>query len=136
MLCAVALPASAEQNVTMLVSSSTLPAYKEIVALYEKNHPGIKVSLSGAGSGIIAKEVQSEAQPIDLIVVTETVAKGLSQIDASSTLFESRMILYVSPNGKVKSLKDLANPGVSVIGNTKDSASEKHTRAKWPNLHP
>jgi MFS transporter, OFA family, oxalate/formate antiporter len=117
------LPASAAETVTAEVASSVTAPFEQFVKIYEKKHPGTTVSAKYLGGQVIQGDVESD-NPIDVVIVGKNQTDKLSShINPPVAILTNREVILV-PKGstKVKSLKDLANPGVRVgLGNA-DSA--------------
>ena len=120
------VPASAAESsaVVALVAVVARGAMGEIVPLYEREHPGTHVQVDYGGAQVLVAEVEA-GEPVDLIMVGETAIAPLSaqgKIAAPVGILAYREAVLV-PRGskKVRSLRDLANPGVHVALGTANS---------------
>ena len=117
------LPASAADTVTAEVASSVTAPFEQFIKIYEKKHPGTTVSAKYLGGQVIQGDVEAD-NPIDVVIVGKNQTDKLTaHINPPVAILTNREVILV-PKGstKVKSLKDLANPGVRVgLGNA-DSA--------------
>jgi OFA family oxalate/formate antiporter-like MFS transporter len=125
-LTAVTWPTTASAADTTLqaeVASSVTAPFEQFVKIYEKKHPGSKINAKYAGGQVIQGDVEAD-NPIDIVIVGKNQTDKLTaHINPPSAILTNREVILV-PKGstKVKSLKDLANPGLRVgLGNA-DSA--------------
>ncbi|HTD36025.1 MAG TPA: oxalate/formate MFS antiporter [Candidatus Limnocylindrales bacterium] len=116
-------PASAADTVNAEVASSVTAPFEQFIKLYEKRHPGTTVSAKYLGGQVIQSDVEAD-NPIDIVIVGKNQTDKLTaHINPPVAILTNREVILV-PKGstKIKSLKDLANPGVRVgLGNA-DSA--------------
>lgn len=102
-LLVLAVPASAQADVTVFAAASLSHALKEVSAGYEKKR-GVKVRHSFASSATLAKQIDSGA-PADVFISANTkwmdYLQARGRIDASSRkdLLRNRLVLVV-PRGK------------------------------------
>jgi len=116
-------PASAADTINAEVASSVTAPFEQFIKIYEKKHPGSKVVAKYLGGQVIQADVEGD-NPIDVVIVGKNQTDKLTaHINPPVAILTNREVILV-PKGstKVKSLKDLANPGVRVgLGNA-DSA--------------
>jgi molybdate transport system substrate-binding protein len=120
------LPAPAADTVqlTAEVASSVRPPFEQFVKIYQSKHPGITITTKFGGGGPIQADVEAD-NPIDIVVVGKNQTdKVLAHINPPVAVLTNREVLLVRRGEtKVKSLKDLANPGIKVgIANGAGSA--------------
>lgn len=119
------LPARAADTapVQAEVASSVTAPFEQFIKIYEKKHPGTKVNAKYLGGQVIQADVEADG-PIDVVIVGKNQTDKLTaHINPPVAILTNREVILI-PKGstKVKSLKDLANPGVRVgLGNA-DSA--------------
>jgi len=116
-------PASAADTVTAEVASSVTAPFEQFIKIYEKKHPGSTITAKYLGGQVIQADVEGD-NAIDVVIVGKNQTDKLTaHINAPVAILTNQEVILV-PKGstKVKSLKDLANPGVRVgLGNA-DSA--------------
>jgi molybdate transport system substrate-binding protein len=120
---AIPAPVSAADTVNAEVASSVTAPFEQLIKIYEKKHPGSTVSAKYLGGQVIQGDVEGD-NPIDVVIVGKNQTDKLTaHINPPVAILTNREVILV-PKGstKVKSLKDLGNPGVRVgLGNA-DSA--------------
>jgi molybdate transport system substrate-binding protein len=105
-------------DLTVLAASSLTDVFKTAGDTYMKEHPGTEVKFSFAGSQDLVAQVKQGA-PADVLVTadTRTMDSAGSEVGPSTVIAENRLVI-VTPKGNpdhVASLKDLANPKLSVV---------------------
>ena len=118
-------PAAADTEIVALVASNAKGAFEEIIKEFESKHKGVTIKAQYLGGSTIAKMVD-ENQPADFILVGEKpIAKEAPLLaDPPTPVLKNKEIILV-PKGnpaKIKSLKDIANPGVKLSMGTPSSA--------------
>jgi molybdate transport system substrate-binding protein len=116
-------PALADDKaVIALVASTAGNAMKEIVPLFERSHPGMKIEPTYGGAQVLKAQVDAGA-PIDLIVVGSSTMNAIAaKVDTPTVLFSYHEAVLVPKTGaKVHSLKDLGNKGVRLALPTAES---------------
>jgi molybdate transport system substrate-binding protein len=122
--------AGAADNVTLaaLSASAASDAMNEIIALYERSHPGVKIQPTYGGAVILAALVESGSG--DLILIGTSTIEALHSHNKIGTptpiasLHEAVLVLKGST--KVRGLRDLANPGVHLAMGTANSTLIKY----------
>ncbi len=120
------LPAHADANqdtsLTVFAAASLTDAFREIAREFEATHPGTQVILNFAGSQrlVIMLEQGATADVFasaDGRSVDRLVAAHLIEPDAPVTFARNKMTLIVpaGDGGDVRTLRDLAQPGNSLI---------------------
>jgi molybdate transport system substrate-binding protein len=105
------------------VASSVTAAFDQIAKAYEKKNPGTSIQTKYLGGQVIQADVESDA-PIDFVIVGKNQTEKLAaHIGTPVAILTNREVVLV-PKGstKIKSLKDLAGPGVKVALGTAESA--------------
>jgi molybdate transport system substrate-binding protein len=108
-------PAADKVQLTAEVASSVRPPFEQFIKIYEKKHPDATISAKYLGGGPIQADVESD-NPIDIVVVGKNQTdKVLAHINKPVAILTNREVLII-PRGstKVKSLADLAKPGIRV----------------------
>ncbi len=110
-------PAPAADKITLNaeVASSVKAPFEQFIKIYQAKHPNVTISPKYLGGGVIQGDVESD-NPIDIVVVGKNQTdKLLAHINTPVAVLTNRETLIVpAGNSKVKTLKDLANPGVKV----------------------
>jgi molybdate transport system substrate-binding protein len=106
---------AADKTLNAEVASSVRPPFEQFVKIYEKKHPGTTITSKYLGGGVIQADVEADG-PIDIVVVGKNqVDKLTSHINTPVAVLTNREALIVRRGEtKIKSLKDLANPGIKV----------------------
>jgi molybdate transport system substrate-binding protein len=118
------LPTDARQNKVLIIfaASSLTDAFQDLVKTYESTHPGIKISLSFAGSQILRTQLEQGAvadifasadhKNMDILARDNIAASNPDQVFATN-----RLIVILPPGNPagVITLHDLARPGVKLI---------------------
>jgi molybdate transport system substrate-binding protein len=116
----------AAEKITLnaLVASSSKPPYEELVASFEKSHPGVTVETEFLGGGQIGKAID-DGKAADIVLVGSAIlAKESGLVEPVTPIYNTKDIVITPKKNpaKVKSLKDLANPGVKISIGTPASA--------------
>jgi len=114
-------PAPAAEQLTLLadVASSALkPFDQQIFRDFEKRHPGVKIEAKSLSGGAVQKDIDEATNPVDIGIVGKKQTDYLDKqgrINKPVAILTQKEAILVPWNGaKVKSLKDLANPGIKV----------------------
>ncbi|MFF3642183.1 molybdate ABC transporter substrate-binding protein [Streptomyces sp. NPDC002564] len=105
-------------SLTVLAASSLTDAFATAEKVYEKEHPGTKITVSAAGSQELAAQVK-QGSPADVLVTADTkTMDGLKgETGAPTVIAKNRLVIATREGnpGKVKALKDLADPKLKVV---------------------
>ena len=111
------LPAPAADKVTLNaeVASSVKAPFEQFIQIYQKKHPNVTITPKYLGGGVIQGDVESD-NPIDIVVVGQNQTDKLTaHINTPVAVLTNRETLIIrTGDTKVKTLKDLATPGVKV----------------------
>ena len=112
------------RNVTLRVfaAASLTAAFQKIGTAFEQAHPGVKVSFNFAGSQALAQQI-TQGAPADVFASADAqqmlVAQRAGDVSASAEqvfVHNKLVAIYPAANpGHVRSLHDLANPGLKVV---------------------
>ncbi len=121
-------PADAEgTQLSALVASNAKGAFEELIKDFESKHKGVTVKAEYLGGATIGKRIDG-SEPVDVVLVGSTILDKEEQlIDPPTAVLQNKETILV-PKGnpaKIKSLKDLANPGVKLSMGTPTSAVGK-----------
>jgi molybdate transport system substrate-binding protein len=111
-------PAAAGDDVRVLAASSLTEAFQEIGRAYERAHPGARVELSFAGSQVLRAQIEQGA-PADVFASADAeqaealLRQGL--IGPPAVFARNSVLVAAPPAGTVRTLPDLARPGVKVV---------------------
>ncbi|MDQ1062698.1 molybdate ABC transporter substrate-binding protein [Stenotrophomonas sp. SORGH_AS_0282] len=137
LLMVAALPATSAE-LTVSAASSLTESFRDITSAYEAAHPGTKVDLNFAASGVLLQQV-SRGAPVDVLATadTETMAQaakgGLLENDSRQIFATNRLVVVVPPGRRdgPASLAALAGKGVQrvAIGNPDSVPVGRYARA-------
>jgi molybdate transport system substrate-binding protein len=123
-----AVPAAAAgPELVALVASNAKGAFEDLITEFQAKHPGVTVKAEYLGGSTIGKRIDA-GEAIDVILVGSTILKPeLHLIDPPVDVLQNKEAILVPKGnpGKVHSLKDLANPGVTISMGTPTSAVGK-----------
>ncbi len=141
LLMVAALPATATE-LTVSAASSLTESFRDIASAYEAAHPGTKVDLNFAASGVLLQQV-SRGAPVDVLATadTETMAQaakgGLLETDSRQFFATNQLVVVVPPGRRdaPASLAALAGKGVKrvAIGNPDSVPVGRYARAALQN---
>jgi len=141
LLMVAALPATATE-LTVSAASSLTESFRDIASAYEAAHPGTKVDLNFAASGVLLQQV-SRGAPVDVLATadTETMAQaakgGLLETDSRQFFATNQLVVVVPPGRRdaPASLAALAGKGVQrvAIGNPDSVPVGRYARAALQN---
>ncbi|MFJ8017728.1 molybdate ABC transporter substrate-binding protein [Streptomyces sp. NPDC096339] len=111
-------PAAPAANLTVLAASSLTDVFNTAKTVYEKTHPGTKITLSFAGSQELAAQVKQGA-PADALVTADTkTMDGLKAETGDATIIaKNRLVIVAGKDNpyKIGALKDLADTKIKVV---------------------
>lgn len=109
---------SKDVSLTVLAASSLTDVFATAEKVYEKDHPGTKITVSPAGSQELAAQVKQGA-PADVLVTADTkTMDGLKGETGQPTVIAKNRLVIATREGnpeKVKGLKDLADSKLKVV---------------------
>ncbi|WP_055567574.1 molybdate ABC transporter substrate-binding protein [Streptomyces atriruber] len=109
---------SEDVSLTVLAASSLTDVFATAEKVYEKDHPGTKITVSPAGSQELAAQVKQGA-PADVLVTADTkTMDGLKGETGQPTVIAKNRLVIATREGnpeKVKGLKDLADSKLKVV---------------------
>jgi ABC-type molybdate transport system substrate-binding protein len=108
-------PAADKVQLTAEVASSVKAPFEQFIQIYQKKHPNVTITPKYLGGGVIQGDVESD-NPIDIVVVGQNQTDKLTaHINPPVAVLTNRETLIIrTGDTKVKTLKDLATPGVKV----------------------
>jgi molybdate transport system substrate-binding protein len=129
------------RTLTVFAAASLADAFSEIGRDFEAAHPGVTVTFNFAGSGSLRTQLEQGAvadifasanqTEMDTLVADDLVVANSSRVFLNNTLL---IILPASNPANIKTLQDLAHPGIKlVLGDTTVPAG-KYARQILANL--
>jgi molybdate transport system substrate-binding protein len=119
---------SGSQNLQVSAASSLQTAFTEYA---DRSFPNDDVKQSFAGSDVLAAQIEQGAKP-DVFAAADTSypeqlhRKGL--VGRPVVFTRNRLVLAVPKGSDIRSLEDVAKPGVSLVIGTKDVPVGSYTR--------
>ncbi|MCI2240491.1 molybdate ABC transporter substrate-binding protein [Paenibacillus sp. TRM 82003] len=108
-------------TLTVFAAASLQEVFTEVAEDFERDHPGVDVALSSAGSADLATQVL-EGAPADVFASADeaTMARvaGAGLVAGEPEVFATNVLTVATPAGNpagVTSLADLARPGLAVV---------------------
>ena len=121
-----AASASHAADLTVSAASSLTEGFRDIAAAYEKAHPGTRVDLNFAASGVLLQQIARGA-PVDVFAsadqatMDQAAAQGLLEVGSRQVFAQNTLWVVIPPQARQRptSLAALAAPGIErvAIGN-------------------
>ena len=107
------------QELVVFAASSLTEAFREIAGSFEAAHEGVDVVLNFAGSSTLSTQILQDA-PADVFASADeaqmqTVAGAGLLGSEPQTFTQNRLVVITPQNSPVKTLSDLATPGILLI---------------------
>ncbi|MGQ3051309.1 MAG: molybdate ABC transporter substrate-binding protein [Roseateles sp.] len=108
------------QPLTVSAAASLTDAFKQIAQRFEATRPGVTLRLNFAASGQLLQQIAHGA-PVDVFASADpgtmdrAAAQKLIHADTRRDFASNTLVLVTPPGGAVKSVRDLARPGVKRI---------------------
>jgi molybdate transport system substrate-binding protein len=144
-------PAAADQEVIVSAAASLSNVMKEVVAQFEKTHPGTKVVCNFAASGVLLQQMAKGA-PVDVFAAADQQTMNQAQEkqliipDTRKNFVSNRLALIAPLDSKltVSGLKDLTGPAVKrvAVGNPSTVPAGRYAKEAlvkaglWDKLSP
>jgi len=130
--------APSPSQLTVFAASSLTEAFDTFAEGFTKAHPSTKVSTNYAGTQELRTQVEQGARPDVFASASKEhmdalVKAGLVK-DAVVFARSKLCVVAAKEPGKVKSLKDLAQPGVRVVVAVETCPAGKYTRQCWDKM--
>ena len=110
-------PTPAPVTLNVFGAASLTAAFGEIKAQYEAANPNVTVTYNFAGSNTLATQI-TQGAPADVFASADTnnMDKVSSQVNTPQTFAKNKVVVIVPANNpaNIKTLHDLANPGVKI----------------------
>ncbi|WP_432507139.1 molybdate ABC transporter substrate-binding protein [Kineococcus arenarius] len=111
----------AGRTLTVFAAASLQEVFTEVAQDFERDHPGVDVALSAAGSSDLATQI-AEGAPADVFASADeaTMARvtGAGLTAGEPEVFATNVLTIATPAGNtagVTSFADLARPGLAVV---------------------
>jgi molybdate transport system substrate-binding protein len=105
----------------VFAAASLTETFTSLGKTFEAAHPGVRVKFNFGGSSALAQQI-TQGAPADVFAAAspatmKTVTDAKDAAGAPTTFVRNRLEIAVPPSnpGKVKALKDLANPKLKVV---------------------
>jgi len=110
-----------KSEITVSAAISLKDSLDEIGNIYEKNHPGVKISFNYGGSGTLQRQIEQGA-PVDIFFsaaekqMDDLQAKGLVDAGTRRNIVSNQLVLIVpASNTTLQGFSDLARPDVKTV---------------------
>jgi molybdate transport system substrate-binding protein len=109
-----------QQELVVLAAASLKESFTEIATDFEKAHPGVRVTLSFAGSQQLAQSIKAGA-PADVFAsadenqMSEASKSGRIEKKSIRPFARNTLVVVANPKSKVSQYSDLSKPGVKVV---------------------
>jgi len=122
-LAAILSPACSHERTTLTISvaASLQNAMADLTALYERSHPGVKLTFNYGGSGALEQQIESGA-PADAFIsaapkpMDRLASKDLILLGTRRDLLQNQLVLIIPKNSAApNSFPDLAAATVKLI---------------------
>jgi len=104
-------------SITVFAAASLTSAFEAIGTDYMAAHTGTTVGFNFAGSNTLAEQINHGA-PVDVFASADpkNMSDAAAELNAPQTFAKNELIVILPAKnpGKIESLKDLANPGVTI----------------------
>jgi molybdate transport system substrate-binding protein len=108
-------------NLTVFAAASLTGAFNEMGALFEKKHPGAKVTFNFAGSQDLRSQLEQGAQA-EVFASADTKnmdqLKGENLLRSDPQVFAHNRLVVIVPKSNpagIKTLQDLSKPGLKIV---------------------
>ncbi|WP_285830512.1 molybdate ABC transporter substrate-binding protein [Streptomyces meridianus] len=105
-------------ELTVLAASSLTDVFEAAAAVYEKEHPGTKLTFSFAGSQELAAQVEQGAPADALVTADLKTMDGLRGETGKPVVIAGNRLVIATGEGNpkhIENLRDLAAPGAKVV---------------------
>ena len=110
-------PTAAPVTINVFAAASLTAAFGEIKTQYEAANPNVTITYNFAGSNTLATQI-TQGAPADVFASADTtnMDKVSSQANTPQTFVKNKVVVIVPATnpGNIKTLHDLANPGVKI----------------------
>jgi molybdate transport system substrate-binding protein len=118
-LLLIAFPFALAQDLHISAASSLTEAFEEIAAHFEAANPGVRVLLNFGGSAMLAQQIL-QGVPVELFASADAaqmrVVAATGRLDGEGRAFaRNKLVAIVPSGGRVRTLVDLATPGVRLV---------------------
>jgi molybdate transport system substrate-binding protein len=104
-------------SITVFAAASLTSAFEALGTDYMAAHKGTTVGFNFAGSNTLAEQINQGA-PVDVFASADpkNMSDAAGELNAPQTFAKNELIVILPAKnpGKIESLKDLANPGVTI----------------------
>lgn len=104
--------ASSSKTITVLAAASLTESFTKLAQDFEKNHPGVEIKMSFAGSQDIARQLKGGA-PADVVAMADTTTPKTMPADITQgktwTDFATNELEIATPKGNPGDVTDLAS---------------------------
>ena len=135
------VPTSAPQTLTVYAAASLTGAFGDIGKAFEAAHPGVTVKFNFAGSQVLRTQIEQGApadvfasadhKNMDPLVTENLAASGAAQDFATNLL---TVILPPKNPANIKTLQDLAKPGIKIVLEDASVPAGNYTRQILTNM--
>lgn len=118
-VCAVVLGGAGAQSLTVSAASSLTETMQDLATAFEERHEGVRVRLNFASSATLATQIVQGA-PVDVfasanVAQMDAVAEAGLLSSVPEIFAHNRLVVIAEPVSKVRSVRDLAEPGIRLV---------------------
>ncbi|MFG6494667.1 molybdate ABC transporter substrate-binding protein [Fictibacillus sp. UD] len=127
-------------ELTISAAASLQDVLNEVAAVYEKEHPNVKITYNFGASGALQQQI-AQGAPVDLFFSAaedkydELVKEGFIEENSGTDLLRNELVLIVSTNSKINRFEDLPKANRISIGTPESVPAGTYAKETLENLN-